>query len=99
MSTIPPNWMASVLGTHDTQKSASAAKTKEAAEQGERTSNTGFAERLHNVIDNAERDGEVYADAEGLGSQGRAPAEESQKQESEEDHESGRSESGLDVQA
>lgn len=99
MSTIPPNWMASVLGGLDTQKQAAAAKNKEAADQAEHTGTAKFAERLQAVIENSDRDGEVYADAEGLGSQGRAPSDAPEEQDSAECDASDSAEGGLDIQA
>ena len=101
MSTIPPNWMASILGTHDTKKAASDAKRRENADQSDRTNAPGFADSLKNVIEDSDRDTEVYADGEGLGSQGRAPSElpEEPELEHDEENESTPPTGGIDVQA
>ena len=99
MSTIPPNWMASILGTHDAKKTASDAKRKENADQSDRTNAPGFADSLKNIIEDSDRDTEVYADSEGLGSQGRATSEPPEEQEQEEANESNPPAGGLDVQA
>lgn len=100
MSTIPPNWMGSIIGTHDTQRNASEAKSRDAASQAERNQ---FANRLQNAIEETERDNEVYADAEGLGSQGRPSEDESDESTeqlaSEQQDEDESSAGGLDVQA
>ena len=106
MSTIPPNWMASVLGSQGAQERAGATRKKEAADQAERTGSDKFADSLHNVIENSDRDSEVYADAEGLGGQGSPFSEEpeqseeqEQEENEEEDEESQASEGELDIQA
>jgi hypothetical protein len=78
MSTIPPNWLGSVLGTPAAQQQATAAKNKEAVDQAARSGAAKFTDSLHNVIENSDRDAQAYADSEGLGSQGRPFAEESE---------------------
>lgn len=101
MSTIPPNWMASVLGAHEAQKQSEQKKTREASDQAERAGTEKFAESLKNVIEEADRDSEVYEDAEGLGSQGRSFSEEAEEdaEHPEDEPETDESAGGLDVQA
>jgi hypothetical protein len=100
MSTIPPNWMSSVIGAQDVQRNAATARNKDAADEASRSSNAPFAERLQNVIENSDRDSEVYADAEGTGSQGRPSSQESEEQPAETEHEEDTpTAGGLDIQA
>jgi hypothetical protein len=73
---IPPNWLTSITGTQGAQHQSGAHKLKEAADQARRTNSAPFADSLHNVIENEGQDSQVYADAEGTGSQGRAYTEE-----------------------
>jgi hypothetical protein len=76
VSTIPPNWLGSILGTPAAQQHAGAAKSKEAVEQVSRSNAAKFSDSLHNVIENSDKDSQAYADSEGLGSQGRQSADE-----------------------
>lgn len=76
MTEIPPNWLTSIAGTQGAQHQSDAHKVKEAADQTRRTNATPFADSLHNVIENEGQDSQVYTDAEGTGSQGRAYTEE-----------------------
>ena len=102
MSAIPPNWMGSVIGAHGAQKSAADQKKTEAADQAERSGSAKFSENLQNVIENSDADGEVYAESEGLGSEGRPfseDSEQSQEQQPPEEPDSDSSPGGLDVQA
>lgn len=100
MSTIPPNWMGSIIGTHDTQRQAGAARRKEEAEQIERTEPARFSEKLQEVITEADQDSEVFEDAEGLGSQGRSTSEEDHEEAAEQAaDQSGDSGGHLDLQA
>lgn len=68
MSTIPPNWLGSIIQTQGSQARAAEAKQKENAAAAERAGEAGFAEKLQDVIENTDRDSQVYADAEGTGS-------------------------------
>ncbi len=70
MSTIPPNWLGSIIQTQGAQARSAADKNKEAGAAAERTDPT-FAERLTSEIEASDRDSQVYSDAEGTGSQGR----------------------------
>ena len=76
MSTIPPNWLGSIIQTQGSQSKAAVDKQREKAAETERTGTQAFAESLQNVIEESDRDTQVYSDAEGAGSQGR-PFEES----------------------
>jgi hypothetical protein len=78
---IPPNWLTSITGTQGAQHQSGAHKLKETAEQAKRSGATPFADSLHNVIENEGQDSQVYTDAEGTGSQGRAYADEAQSDE------------------
>lgn len=71
MSAIPPNWLGSILGTPGANGRAGADRAKSQADEARQTGADAFAERLQNVIDEGDRDGQVYSDAEGTGSQGR----------------------------
>ena len=71
MSGIPPNWMASIIGGHDAARQADVARKKEEAQQAQSTGAARFAENLKDVINEQDRDSQVYADSEGLGGQGR----------------------------
>lgn len=71
MSTIPPNWLGSIIQTQGAARRAAEEKGREHTAESERTGGANFAENLQNVIENSDRDGQVYSDAEGQGSQGR----------------------------
>jgi len=68
MSAIPPPWLASILQAHGAQQRAAEARERE---QAQRQRGPDFADNLHEVIENNDRDSRAYADAEGTGSQGR----------------------------
>ena len=102
MSTIPPNWLGSIIQTHGAQDRATEAKNKERAGDAERAGKEGFAERLQDIIENSDRDSQVYSDAEGTGSQGRPYSEEEQEQEQPQDSNAEEDDEplgGLDVEA
>jgi hypothetical protein len=95
MASIPPNFLGSILQTQGAKARAAADRDREQVTNGERTT---FAERLSDVIEQTDRDGQVYSDAEGNGGgQGRPsesapetpPADESPEQ----------APGGLDLQA
>lgn len=69
MSAIPPNPVAAGIQAFGAAQRASESKRKEdsAGEAGRGE----FTEKLLDVIENSDRDSEVYADAEGTGSQGK----------------------------
>ncbi|MBN2448517.1 MAG: hypothetical protein JXO22_17450 [Phycisphaerae bacterium] len=71
MSTIPPNWIGSVVGSNSASGRAADAKSKENADQAKTVDNSAFSERLQDVIESTDTDTQVHPDAEGLGSQGR----------------------------
>lgn len=99
MSTIPPNWLGSIIQTQGSHARAAGDKEKESGLQAERVGADSFAEKLQDVIESSDRDSQVYSDAEGTGSQGRqseGPPEESQAPPGESlDAPTG----GLDIQA
>ncbi len=102
MSTIPPNWLGSIIQTQGASQSAGEKKSQEAASQAENSSGAAFADKLQNVIDNSDRDGQVYSDAEGQGSQGapfEEPDEEAQEKSKENADTNTDAGSGLDVEA
>jgi len=70
VSTIPPNWLGSIIQTQGAQTRAVGEKQSASAAHAERTGD-GFAEKLQDVIEETDRDSQVYSDAEGSGSQGR----------------------------
>jgi len=98
VSTIPPNWLGSIIQTQGAQERAAQAK---AAEEARGTERGAFADRLQDVIENTDRDAEVYSDAEGAGSQGSpfSPAEESEETERPEDGADGKDAGHLDIEA
>ncbi len=69
-SIVPPNWLGSIIQTHGARARSVQEREQEGAAQTEREADV-FAEKLRDAIDNTDRDGQVYADAEGAGSQGR----------------------------
>ncbi|MBU0639909.1 MAG: hypothetical protein KKB50_13655 [Planctomycetes bacterium] len=99
MSAIPPNWLASVIQSQGAQDRAAEAKNRERAAEAERAGVTGFAEKLQNVIENEDRDGEVYSDAEGAGSEGRPHEETEETQPEQEGEDDTATSGGLDLEA
>lgn len=79
MSTIPPNWLGSIIQSQGAQDRSGRAKGVEDAKGVDRAA---FSERLQDVIENSDRDVEVYSDAEGTGSQG-APFSEPEEEQAE----------------
>jgi len=93
--------MGSAIQSHGAQDRAAEAKNKERTADAERAGKDGFSERLQDVIENTDRDTQIYADAEGTGSQGR-PFSEEESEEEEEQRGSADDDEGLgnlDVQA
>jgi hypothetical protein len=97
MSAIPPTWLGSILQTQGAQARAAGDKQGEDVAEAERTSN-GFAEKLQDVIEETDRDSQVYTDAEGTGSQGR-PFEEGAEHSPPAADDADAPPGGLDVQA
>jgi len=100
MSTIPPNWLGSIIKTQGAEKRAAEQRAGESAASAERGGN--FAQNLNNVIENDDRDSSVYEDAEGAGSQGRPFGDgegEREARSGEEGGESAGQAGGLDVEA
>ena len=101
MSTIPPNWLGSIIQAQGAKARAAEEKQKEQASQIERSGKAGFAEKLQDVIGSDDRDSQVYSDAEGSGSQG-APFEDQPEQEQPQeqtDQQDDDPAGGLDLQA
>lgn len=71
MSQIPPTWLGSIIQTQGAEKRAAEKKARSDADETESVRGGNFAENLQNVIENSDRDGEVYSDAEGQGNQGK----------------------------
>jgi len=99
MTAIPPNWLSSVVGAHGAQDQSQVRRVKEAADQAERSSSGQFRENLQNIIDNRDRDTEVYTDSEGMGSQGRPFSEGGEEQAAEQQPEAEAGDEGLDIRA
>lgn len=97
MSTIPPNWLGSIIQTQGAQERANQAKSAEDAKGTERGA---FSEKLQDVIENNDRDVEVYSDAEGTGSQG-APSSEPEEEPKEDEtaDEEDENAGSLDIEA
>jgi hypothetical protein len=74
MSAIPPSSLASIIQSAGAVDRAAGAKRTERATEAERSAN--FSENLLDVIENNDRDSEVYSDGEGAGGQGRPFEEE-----------------------
>ena len=70
MSAIPPNSIASILQTTGGVQRAAAAKDADQRSQTDAVKGE-FQRELTQAIDGADADQNVYADAEGTGSQGR----------------------------
>lgn len=98
MSAIPPNWLGSIIQTQGAQERAGQARNAENAEQAKRAGGA-FSEKLQDVIENADRDVEVYADAEGTGSQGKPFEEQGEEQASPEEHEQQPQGGAVDLEA
>jgi hypothetical protein len=97
MSTIPPNWLGSIIQSQGAQERAGQAKS---AEEAKGTERGAFSDRLRDVIENSDRDVEVFSDAEGTGSQGAPfsePEEQAEDVENPEDEED--TNAGLDLEA
>lgn len=93
--------MGSAIQAHGAQDRAAEAKNKERTADAERAGKNGFSERLQDIIENTDRDTQIYADAEGTGSQGR-PFSEEETEEEEEQRDSADDSEGLgnlDVEA
>ena len=100
MSTIPPNWLGSIIQTQGGQARAAGDKQKAEAAQTESTKEGTFADKLQDVIDETDRDSQVYSDAEGTGSQGRPSEQPDDDQATKpEDEEREEDRGGLDLQA
>lgn len=101
MSSIPPNFQASIIQTHAAQQRASEARQKETNADRLRARDTNFSDKLHDLIENSDRDSSVFADAEGSGSQGRAAADAEAELTPDEsaDRDDDAAPGGLDVQA
>ncbi len=72
MSAIPPAWLSGVIQAHGAQDRAAQARQVDAADAARRTGPAEFDKHLQDVIENTDRDSQVYSDAEGSGSQGRS---------------------------
>ena len=103
MSSIPPNFQASIIQTQAAQQRATEARQKETNADRLRSRDTSFADKLQDVIENTDRDSSVHSDAEGAGSQGRAFADDAESGAAtatdEKDDGSIGTGGGLDVQA
>ena len=97
MSAIPPAWLGSIIQTQGAQARAAGEKQDLTAAEAER-SGGNFADKLQDVIEETDRDSQVYSDAEGAGSQGR-PFEGSSETPPEAEPEADQPPGGLDVQA
>lgn len=71
MSAIPPNWAASVIQSSQAAARVGEDQKKERA-QADQVSKGEFSRHLLDSIESADRDSQVYEDAEGKGGQGRS---------------------------
>lgn len=99
MSTIPPNWLGSIIQTQGAHARATGEKEKESGIQAERVGVDSFANKLQDVIEGSDRDSQVYSDAEGSGSQGRPSEGPPDDAPAVPDEASETSSGGLDLQA
>jgi len=67
MSTIPPNWLGSIAQGHAAQTRATEKEMRETVERAKQAERGSFADSLHNVVENDDRDSSVDAEAEGRG--------------------------------
>jgi hypothetical protein len=98
MTAIPPGWLGSIIQTQGAHARAAAQKQDAEAAATERAGGGSFAEKLSDVIDETDRDSQVYSDAEGPGGQGRpsdSPPEQSEPSDESDDSPA----AGLDLQA
>ncbi len=72
MSSIPPNWLGSIIQSQGAQARAAEKSARESADQARATDRGSFSENLNDIIENVAGSGDVDPDAEGTGSQGRA---------------------------
>ncbi len=98
MSSIPPNWLGSIIQSQGAQERAGQAKN---AEEAKGTERGAFSDKLRDVIENSDRDVEVYSDAEGAGSQGSpfSEAEEQTEEAETPEEEEADTDAGLDLEA
>lgn len=98
MSSIPPNWLASGIQAQGSQQKTAEARDKDRSAAAQRISESRFATHIQEVIEGADRDGDVNPDAEGAGSQGRAP-DDSDAPDSRAEPPAPAGDGGLDIQA
>ncbi|MBK9120286.1 MAG: hypothetical protein IPM18_11895 [Phycisphaerales bacterium] len=79
MSAIPPGWLGSIAQIQGAQQRAAADKSRTDAAQADRVSGGSFADKLQDIIEASDRDAQVFADAEGSGSQGRPADDEAEE--------------------
>ncbi len=100
MSAIPPNWLSSIIQSQGATNRAADARRQDEAAQSESRGDQ-FVESRENMIEEADADSEVYADAEGAGSMGRpfGDGDEAAADEEGDGNSTGRADGGLDVTA
>ncbi|MFO0840259.1 MAG: hypothetical protein U1D55_17255 [Phycisphaerae bacterium] len=97
MSAIPPNSVTSIA-----QSQAAAARnadTKQRADADKQARETPFAHAVRDMIESADRDSQVYSDAEGAGGQGRSRGDAGPESEPAHDEQRSGEQSELDIQA
>jgi hypothetical protein len=100
MAGIPPGWLGSIIQTQGAAQRTGEKKAKEDSSAVENAGAGSFADKLQNVVGASDRDNQVYADAEGAGSQGSPFEEGGAEQESgAETNADEAGSSGLDVEA
>ncbi|MGE0481198.1 MAG: hypothetical protein AB7Q17_12070 [Phycisphaerae bacterium] len=99
MSAIPPNWISSVVGAQGAAQRSAEARAKEEAAETRRTTRPTFDKALQEVIETQDADTQVYSDAEGSGSQGRASSEQHEHKPHDEAPPDEDAAGGLDVRA
>lgn len=75
MSSIPPNWLGSIIQGHASADRAKESKAREATADAERVKPSAFADKLNGAIQATDRDSNVFEDAEGSGGGGRASSQ------------------------
>ncbi len=100
MSAIPPNWASSIIQSQGA--AARAAEGKQRSEADKSVTSTPFAQSVRDVIENSDRDSQVYTDAQGTGAGGqgrsRTEADEDADAEALDDAAAGNPPTGLDIQ-
>lgn len=98
MANIPPASLGSIIQTSAAESRVGAHKARVAAADAERAGAAGFAKNLHEVIEAADRDSQVFSDAEGNGHEG-TPFGRHEEDQPPDDTDNPQPAGGLDIEA